>query len=262
MREPYEGRPSVATELPRPLVREGGQLTSHRRDRLGHFSGLAALGQPADLTDGLKDAEPGDQAGRPVRTRASVHNVDVPTRPIGRPAHFLDDDEHTRLLRRCLTDTDLPLDVRTAGALALLFGVTIRSVLQLAARDIDHRPDGTYLPLGTKPALPPPGLADLVAELATAPRGRSATWKGGAHTQLLFPGRHPGKPARPYSFTSKLNKHGIKLPEARNRARRSLAETLPAPVIADLFGMHIETAVRWTHLTQRDWTHYIAERAR
>jgi hypothetical protein len=59
----------------------------------------------------------------------------------------------------------------------------------------------------------------------------------------------------------KLNNHGITIPAARNSARRALAEDLPAPVIAELFGMHIETAVRWTHLTQRDWTGYIADRA-
>jgi hypothetical protein len=44
----------------------------------------------------------------------------------------------------------------------------------------------------------------------------------------------------------KLNNHGITIPAARNSARRALAEDLPAPVIAELFGMHIETAVRWT----------------
>jgi hypothetical protein len=36
---------------------------------------------------------------------------------------------------------------------------------------------------------------------------------------------------------------------------------LPASVLADLLGIHINTAVRWAHRAKRDWTSYLAARA-
>lgn len=47
----------------------------------------------------------------------------------------------------------------------------------------------------------------------------------------------------------------------RGGALCDLAADLPAPVLADLLGMHINTAVRWGEVTNHNWTVYIAERA-
>jgi hypothetical protein len=41
----------------------------------------------------------------------------------------------------------------------------------------------------------------------------------------------------------------------------TLAADLPAAVLADLIGIHINSAVRWTHYAQRDWASYLAARA-
>jgi hypothetical protein len=41
----------------------------------------------------------------------------------------------------------------------------------------------------------------------------------------------------------------------------SLAGDLPASVLADLLGIHITTAVRWSKLVKRDWASYLAVRA-
>jgi hypothetical protein len=41
----------------------------------------------------------------------------------------------------------------------------------------------------------------------------------------------------------------------------ALAADLPAAVLADLLGMHINTAVRWVKYVGRDWAGYIAARA-
>jgi hypothetical protein len=40
-----------------------------------------------------------------------------------------------------------------------------------------------------------------------------------------------------------------------------LAADLPAPILADLTGMHINTAVAWTKYAKRDWGDYVAARA-
>jgi len=69
-----------------------------------------------------------------------------------------------------------------------------------------------------------------------------------------------GQPSTPTALTSKLNRHGITASAARNTARRALAEQLPAAVLADLFDIHVSTAINWARQTKTDWTTYIAER--
>jgi hypothetical protein len=50
---------------------------------------------------------------------------------------------------------------------------------------------------------------------------------------------------------------------ARRRygATAALATDLPAAILADLLGMHINTAIRWVTYTRRDWADYLAARA-
>jgi hypothetical protein len=48
---------------------------------------------------------------------------------------------------------------------------------------------------------------------------------------------------------------------ARNGALAALASDLPAAILADLLGLHVNTAVRWVTYARRDWTDYLAARA-
>ena len=41
----------------------------------------------------------------------------------------------------------------------------------------------------------------------------------------------------------------------------ALAADLPAAIIADLLGMHINTAIRWVRYAGRDWADSLAARA-
>jgi hypothetical protein len=74
----------------------------------------------------------------------------------------------------------------------------------------------------------------------------------------LFPGRVPGQPIDNHSLTNRLNRHGISARPARNGALMALAADLPAAIIADLLGMHINTAIRWVKYAGRDWADYLA----
>jgi hypothetical protein len=47
---------------------------------------------------------------------------------------------------------------------------------------------------------------------------------------------------------------------ARNGALAALASDLPAAVLADFLGIHVNTAVRWVTYARQDWTAYLAER--
>jgi hypothetical protein len=77
----------------------------------------------------------------------------------------------------------------------------------------------------------------------------------------LFPGRVPGQPLDGHSLTNLLNRHGISARPARNGALAALAADLPAAILADLLGLHVNTAVRWVIYARRDWADYLAIRA-
>jgi len=53
--------------------------------------------------------------------RRLSRRLTVPDIPRQQPADFLDDDQRWQLLQRCLTDSSMPVGVRAAGALVLLF---------------------------------------------------------------------------------------------------------------------------------------------
>jgi hypothetical protein len=61
-------------------------------------------------------------------------------------------------------------------------------------------------------------------------------------------------------FGTRLQRHGISAHAGRNTARLALAAELPASVLADLTGISISTAERWSYWASRDWTSYIAQR--
>ncbi|MGH3192300.1 MAG: hypothetical protein ACRDPY_48345 [Streptosporangiaceae bacterium] len=62
-------------------------------------------------------------------------------------------------------------------------------------------------------------------------------------------------------MTQKLGRHGITVRAARNAALAALATDLPAAILADLLGLHVNTAVRWVTYARRDWAGYLAARA-
>ena len=78
---------------------------------------------------------------------------------------------------------------------------------------------------------------------------------------MAVPGRVPGQPIDLRSLITQLNRHGISARPARNGALAALASDLPAAILADLLGMHVNTAVRWVIHARKDWTDYLASRA-
>src|SRR6266516_3097438 len=96
-------------------------------------------------------------------------------------------DSRRELLSRCLRDPGIPLDVRTAGALLLLYGQFVSRLTRLTAADIEQHGPGTCLRLDTVPVLLPPRLAALVrAQLDAAPAHPAPGCPG---PRPLFPGR-------------------------------------------------------------------------
>jgi hypothetical protein len=192
--------------------------------------------------------------------RGIALRLTVPIIPRQEPARILQEDERWRQLRRCLQKPTLPLDVRSAGALVLLFGLPTSRIRTLRAEHLHDRDGEIFLEVGTPPLLIPPKLAALLRQLAESPvqQPRIATSRPGP--RWLFPGLLPGRPAGPSGFSRKLLEYGIDARPARNAALVALVEDIPPPVLSDLLGLHINTAVRWAQIAKRDWTDYLAAR--
>jgi hypothetical protein len=62
-------------------------------------------------------------------------------------------------------------------------------------------------------------------------------------------------------FGVRPHRYGIDAHSGRNTGRLALAAELPASVPADLTGISISTAERWSHWAKRDWIAYLARRS-
>lgn len=194
-------------------------------------------------------------AGRGLSRRLAVPGI-----PRQQPAGFLGDDRRWALLQRCLTDEGIPAKVRAAGALVLLFGLQAQRIRHLTADQVTEKDGEAYLAAGSRPVLLPPRLGAILRELAAQPPPRLMIASRPDAPRWLFPGRVPGQPLDQHSLVTLLNRHGIIARPARNGALAALASDLPAPVIADFLGIHVNTAVRWVTYARQDWTAYLAAR--
>lgn len=62
-------------------------------------------------------------------------------------------------------------------------------------------------------------------------------------------------------FGVRLHRYGVDAHAGRNTARLALAADLPASVLADLTGISISTAERWSQWAKPDWAAYVGQRA-
>jgi hypothetical protein len=63
-----------------------------------------------------------------------VTDLDVPPTLVAAPSHLQHDHEQWQQLRRCLNEASMPMHLRVAGSLVLLFGL---SVTRLAVGELD-----------------------------------------------------------------------------------------------------------------------------
>lgn len=193
-------------------------------------------------------------------TQGITQQLTVPLLPRQEPAQSLDQDQRWQLLRRCLNDEAVALDIRAAGALLLLFGLPLVRIRHLTVDQLDLRDSDSYLNAGPHPLLLPPRLAALLHRLADTHHSRSRFAPQPTGRRWLFPGLNPGRPLSEERLRTKLREYGIGARPARNAALIGLAADLPAQVLADLLDLHPTTAVRWTARARRDWITYLAAR--
>ncbi|MFF1873569.1 hypothetical protein [Kitasatospora herbaricolor] len=259
-RAAHRGRPAMAGSYLRTRIRVALELLTWIDER------QLALG---DLTQDRLDQwlADGNTRNYSVRyflswaaKRDLLPALTVPAIPRQEPARILDEDERWHQLSRLLNDTALPLDVRTAGALVLLLGLPTSRIRHLHTQHLSEHDGQTHLAIGSPPLLIPPKLAALLQQLAETPPRQPRINADAPGPRWLFPGLLPGRPAGPSGFSRKLLDYGIDARPARNAALIALLEDVPPPILADLLGLHINTAVRWADIARRDWTDYLAAR--
>jgi len=197
-----------------------------------------------------------------ANNRGLAREITVATPPRDNPANFLDADKRWHELHRCLTDDGLSLPARAAGALLFLYGLQPSRLVALKAEGIQQRGTDAYLKIGNGRLPLPPALATLVTELLDQRRSRSLIGRASQNHTWLFHGATPGRPLSVSALRRHLDEAGIHTRAAHNSALIELATDLPAPVVAETLGIHIETAVRWSKYAKRDWADYLAARAR
>ena len=182
-----------------------------------------------------------------------VGDLRVPLRRHSQPSDFLSTDQRWEALHRCIVDTALPLNVRVAGALLLLFGLGPTALTTMKVEQVVEHDDGVELLVGRTPIRLPHSVADLVLQQRKADDESMTGW--------LFPGQHPGRHLNPGSLAARIKQClGIGVRPSRNAALAHLAKELPVPVLADYLGLAHTTASQWAGLVERQWGEYIVQR--
>jgi len=192
--------------------------------------------------------------------RGLVSDLDVPLPPRQEPERLLAEREHVRQLDRCLADEAMPLDLRVGGALVLLFGMLVSRITQLTKDAVIEDSRATWLVIDGHRLLLPAKLAHLVRQLRDQDETQWTLGRLGTPVPWLFPGQSPDRPAVDVLFGVRLRQYGIDAHAGRNTAHLALAAELPASILADLTGISISTAERWSQWAKRDWAAYVGQR--
>ncbi|MFD9335024.1 hypothetical protein ACFWBF_11560 [Streptomyces sp. NPDC060028] len=113
----------------------------------------------------------------------------VPHRSKAEP-EGIDEDTHWDLLQQCLHDEDLPLAVRVAGSLLLLFGQHLTHVSALTTGHLGVQDSHHTIRLDSTPIRLPQPLAILLTRLVEQQPWQG--WSGNTTVTWLFPGSRPG----------------------------------------------------------------------
>jgi integrase len=252
-------RPRTPTAHARNHIRAAAALLAWLR---GRGTTLEACGQ-GDIDQWLRTG-PSACLARDFLVWAAARGhcqrltIPPPPRPAG-PA--ISQDQRWALTARLLRDAALDPTDRVAGCLLLLYGQPLSRIAATTTSQITRRDDQTFIRLGRHDVPVPGPLADALRQLISG--GRSYRGVGSPPaTTWLFPGHLPGRPITPDTLGGRLRALGIYAQTGRRAALLDLAAQLPAAVLADLLGLHQNTAARWMHQAGGDWSRYAAELAR
>ncbi|MEU1217364.1 hypothetical protein ABZ424_34305 [Streptomyces sp. NPDC005790] len=164
--------------------------------------------------------------------------------------------ERLELIGRLLTDPNLPLRVRVAGSIVLLYAQPLSRVVRLTLDDVTRTDQQPLLRLGEPPSPVPEPLAELLFRWIDS-RDNMNTATNHA-CRWLFPGRRAGQPIHPDVLAALLNDIGIPTTAGRTAAIRQHVLEMPAPVVAEALSYHRVTTAKLAAQAGSNWTRYAA----
>jgi len=186
-------------------------------------------------------------------------SLSIPYVPRPAPAVTVSDEQRWAAVDRLLHDETLRRYTRIGGLFTLLFAQPLSRIVAMRTSQVTVADDAVHVAFSTLPIQMPAVLDDLIREHLEH-RGKSLY--ASRDTGWLFPGGNPGRHLATENIRAQLVAIGIKPYENRKATLFQLAGDIPAPVLAELIGITNDNAADWARLAARDWTGYIAERAR
>jgi hypothetical protein len=145
-----------------------------------------------------------------------------------------------------------PRQLRIASqATAVGRGALCPSECRSPFRDVSCQPAAPVVRSGWRRGWLKVGSCGVLADGGATTR-RTATW--------LFAGARGGSHLDRGRLSKLLNKEFVFIHPARGAALSALPADLPAPVLAELLGLSISSAMRWVAHTARDEADYLAAR--
>lgn len=180
-------------------------------------------------------------------------SLSIPAMKTSRRA-ALSEDERLDALGRLLADTEIPMKLRVAGVIVLLYAQPLTRIVRLTVDDGIRDGETVLLRLG-EPASPVPApVADLMLEAHRGPRQHEHRHRPGV--PLALPRPPAGQPFRPDHLSALLNDIGVPAAAARGAAIRQQLLEIPAPVVAEALGYHDKTTTRLRNETGGTWSRY------
>ena len=195
-----------------------------------------------------------------LRTSRVNTRLRIPYLPSGAPAVTVSDGQRWQHVERLLHDDTLRGYTRIGGLFTLLFAQPLTRIVAMRTSQVTIATDGRVdVTFNTVP-IQMPAVVDRLIRDHLQHRGKSLYVS--RDTGWLFPGGKPGRHLETENTRAQLVEIGIKPYESRKAALFQLAAEMPAPVLAELIGITDNNAADWARLAARDWTGYIADRAR
>lgn len=188
--------------------------------------------------------------------RNLMQQFTVPLRKVVNATEPIEQDVRWQIVRRLISDSRIAVDLRVAGALHLLFGQHVSRIVRLTDSHIVEIEGATCVVLGREPVPLPEPFASLITDLVCLRRAQKrARVASGAY--LLYPGKNYGQPTTSDILTERLQSIGISARAGRNAALMELAARLPAAILRDLIGVHINVAVEWNRNAGHNYAEYV-----
>jgi integrase len=205
------------------------------------------------------------QFARWAMAQKLMPRLDFPFGHRGGPTAPITERDRLELARRLLGDQAIPARDRLAAILVAVYAQPIGRVARFTLGDITISDGNTTIRFGETPVTLPGPLANAVREwlhqrdAAMPPMVAPSPW--------LFPGNPPSRPIGELALSRRLKRIGVDCNDDRRAALLHLAGEIPAAILSDLVGVHVNTATAWAEIAGRPWGDYpslrdLTERAR